>query len=147
MIDLSELHSQNHRIQETAKVYRYLVGNRAMCDTEVAGCLLFDYAHRVEDHLEQVDRHLSTRLLTCQDPRAQIQARKFLAESLFLKKLLADYVKRWSRKEGRQLLIKDHARFLKDTDEMVDLVLDRIQRETEHLYPLWDQRTPTVSVS
>ena len=34
------------------------------------------------------------------------------------------------------LAIADHERFLKDLEEMFELVLDRIQMETEKLYPL-----------
>ena len=33
-------------------------------------------------------------------------------------------------------MIDDHQAFVKDTNEMFNLVLERIQLETEHLYPL-----------
>jgi hypothetical protein len=139
MNDLSELHSQNHSITEVSNVYRYLVRNRSLCDTEIAGRLLFDYVQKVGDHLELVDRSIAKRLLADQDPRTQNLARKFIAESAFLKKLTTEYLGQWSRKKSRQLLIKDHETFVRETDEMFDLVLDRLQRETEHIYPLWQK--------
>jgi hypothetical protein len=136
MIDLTELHHQNHKITEISNVYRYLVRNRAMCDTEIASRLLLDYLGKVGEHLDLVDRRLAAGLLTSPDPRSQNLARKFVAESSFLKKLLAEYARRWTRQTRPSLLIKDHGGFVKDTEEIFDLVLDRIQRETEHLYPL-----------
>lgn len=39
-------------------------------------------------------------------------------------------------KEKDTLQIKEHAQFLKDTDELFEIVLQRILDETEHLYPL-----------
>ena len=137
MIDLSELHSQNHNITEVSNVYRYLMRNRSLCDTEIANKLLFDYVQQVGEHLELVDRSVAKRLLAAHDPRTQNLAREFTSESGFLKKLIFEYLRQWSRKRSRQLLIKDHDTFVRDTEEMFDLVLDRIQRETEHLYPLW----------
>ena len=137
MIDLNDLHAQNHSITEISNVYRYLVRNRSLCDTEIASRLLFDYVHKVGSHLEQVDRNIAKRLLADSDPRKQNLARKFVAESSFLKKVIAEYLGQWSRKQSRHLLIKEHEKFVLDTEEIFDLVLDRIQRETEHLYPLW----------
>jgi hypothetical protein len=137
MSDLTKFHEQNHKITEITSVYRYLVRERAMCETELAGNLLFDFSDRVAAHLDQVDQAITKRLLTDPDPQRQNQARKFMAESAFLKKLIREYLGAWTRKRSRRLYLKDHARFLHETDELFALVLDRIQRETEYLYPLW----------
>ena len=87
--------------------------------------------------LDLVDRQMASRLLTDKDPRAQTLARQFVAESSFLKKLIGEYAKRWTRKAKPVLFIKDHGSFVRDSSEIIELVLNRIQRETEHLYPLW----------
>lgn len=137
MTDLSLFHQQIHKITEVSNVYRYLVSSREMCETSLASSLLFDFMDGMEDHLEQVDQAISKRLLTDPDPRTQNQARKFIAESAFLKKLFREYVASWTRKKARKLILKDHGKFLADTEEMINLVLDRLQRETEFLYPLW----------
>lgn len=137
MIEIAELHQQNHKITEISNVYLYLIRDRAMCDTEVAGQLLFEYVQRVSEHLDLVDRQMASRLLTDKDPRAQTLARQFVAESSFLKKLIGEYAKRWTRKAKPVLFIKDHGSFVRDSSEIIELVLNRIQRETEHLYPLW----------
>jgi len=50
---------------------------------------------------------------------------------------MTTYTKQWCpRKNTGSLAIHDHERFLKETEEMFGLVLDRIQNETEKLYPL-----------
>jgi hypothetical protein len=53
-----------------------------------------------------------------------------------IRKIFSNYVKDWCSEKDRELTIRDHAVFVKETEEMFGLVLDRIQRETEHLYPL-----------
>ena len=50
---------------------------------------------------------------------------------------MTDYTKTWCpKKQAGSLTIADHDRFLKDTEEMFELILDRIQDETEKLYPM-----------
>jgi hypothetical protein len=63
-------------------------------------------------------------------------ADRFLSGSVEIKKIFAEYVKEWCSQKDRVLTIRNHGDFVKETAEMFELVLDRIQRETEHLYPL-----------
>jgi hypothetical protein len=63
-------------------------------------------------------------------------ADRFLSGSSEIKRIFADYLKQYCSEKRRALTIKDYETFVDDTNQMFDLVLDRIQRETEHLYPL-----------
>jgi hypothetical protein len=107
-----------------------------MCDTECACEVFFDYKKRVKDHIELVDQKLCGKLISYPDQKVKNTADRFLSGSIEIKKIFADYVKAWCSEKDRALTIRDHAEFVKETDEMFDLILDRIQRETEHLYPL-----------
>ena len=50
---------------------------------------------------------------------------------------MSAYTRQWCpRSNTDTLAIADHQRFHKETEEMFALVLDRIQNETEKLYPL-----------
>jgi hypothetical protein len=43
---------------------------------------------------------------------------------------------KWSTAGNKELMIRNHKKFVKETEEVMEIVFDRIQRETEHLYPL-----------
>lgn len=136
MITFEQLHSQNHEITELSNVFLYLIKERAMCDTDTACNLFFDYVEKVRDHLELVDKHLYTKLLNSPDNAVRQKVDRFMSGSHEIKRLFKEYLNTWSRPGRHELLIRNHKRFVQETQDMMDIVLDRLQRETEHLYPL-----------
>ena len=136
MVNFSDLNSQIHKITELSNVFLYLVQDRAMCDTECACNLFFEYKARVKEHIELVDQQLCGKLISYPDQKVKNTADRFLSGSSEIKKIFADYIKDWCSEKNRELTIRSHDQFVKETEEMFSLVLDRIQRETEHLYPL-----------
>lgn len=136
MVNFDDLHAQNHKITEMSNVFLYLIRERSMCDTECARTLFFDYIAKVREHMELVDAQLCGCLIKSQDRAMANTADRFLSGSIEIKRIFAAYVKDWCNERRRELAIGDHAAFVKDTKQMFGLVLERIQRETEHLYPL-----------
>ncbi|KXX63548.1 hypothetical protein L0E83_13850 [Marichromatium gracile] len=136
MVAFAQLHAQNHKIIELSNVFLYLVRERSMCDTEVACDLFFDLTTRIREHMELVDRELCGRLIARPEQQVKNTANRFLSGSTEIKRIFAAYVKQWCSQQRHSLTIGDHAAFLQDTEQMMALVMDRIQRETEHLYPL-----------
>ena len=136
MTAFSKLHAQNHKITELSNVFLYLVQSREMCDTETACDVFFEYSAKVKEHMELVDRELCSRLISYPDQKIKNTADRFLSGSTEIKRIFSDYLKQWCNESRRHLTIRDHDEFLKETEQMFRLVLDRIQRETEHLYPL-----------
>jgi hypothetical protein len=136
MTAFSKLHAQNHKITELSNVFLYLVQSREMCDTETACDVFFEYTAKVKEHIELVDRDLCGKLISCPDQSIKNTADRFLSGSTEIKRIFNRYLKDWCNESGRRLMIRDHAEFLSETEQMFALVLDRIQRETEHLYPL-----------
>jgi hypothetical protein len=141
MITFEQLHSQNHKITELSSVFCYLIKDRSMCDTETARSVFFDYVEKVRDHMELVDKHLYTKLLNSPDTLVRQKADRFMSGSHEIKRLFNTYLDTWANSKRRSLLVRNHKRFIQETEEIMDLVLDRIQRETEHLYPLVRQVT------
>ena len=137
MITYDELHNENHNITELSNVLLYLFRERSMCDTETC-CELFQrYMEKVKHHIELVDKNLYSSLLTHDDHDIQKMARNFISGSQKNRKIMSNYTKQWCpRNKTNVLAIPDHDRFLRETEEMFTLVLDRIQDETEKLYPL-----------
>ncbi|MCO5761648.1 MAG: hypothetical protein EP309_08845 [Gammaproteobacteria bacterium] len=136
MASFASLHQEIHDITEKNNVFRYLIQDRFMCDTKIVENLFFDYVKLVKKHMEQVDREFCRQLLSHEAQTVRNTANRFLSGSSEIKRIFADYLKHYCSPPHQCLRIKDHARFLEDTNQMFDLVLDRIERETEHLYPL-----------
>ena len=137
MITYTKLNQQNHRITELSNVLGYLFRDRAMCDT-VTCCNLFNnYMVQVKEHIEMVDKNMYSDLLASPDDKVNNVAKNFMSGSVEVKKILKTFSKQWCPTRGsNDLRIKDHEQFLGAIDELFEIVLQRIQNETEHLYPL-----------
>ncbi len=136
MITYEQLHKQIHQITEISNVFLYLIENRNLCDTQITCDLFFDYVDKVKHHLEVEDKNIYATILRGGDAAAKEVADNFLSGSREIKRIFQDYQKKWSRPGRRELVISNHEDFLKETSEMFELVLNRIQSETEQLYPL-----------
>ena len=75
MVSFSDLHTQNHKITEISHVFQYLIRERAMCDTDCARDLFFDYVAKVRDHIELVDARMCGRLIQSQDQSMKWRSR------------------------------------------------------------------------
>ena len=136
MISFEALHAQNHKITELSNVFRYLITDRSMCDTQVACDLFLKIAKIVKEHMEIVDRELCGPLVSHEEQSIKNTANRFLSGSIEIKRIFSAYLKDYCSEKHHSLRIKDHETFVKETNQMFDLILDRIQRETERLYPL-----------
>ena len=139
MITYKELNEQNHRITELSNVLRYLLRDRSMCDTKTCCNLFSNYMTLVNEHIELVDKSMYSDLLASRDEKVNNVAKNFMSGSVEVKKILHKFNKQWCQSKGNitgDFKIKDHEKFLNAMDELFDIVLDRVQDETEHLYPL-----------
>jgi hypothetical protein len=137
MISYKELNEQNHRITELSNVLDYLFKDRSMCDTGSCCELFNNYVTLVNEHIDLVDKNMYSDLLGSSDEKIKNVAKNFMSGSVEIKKILRDFTKQWCPvRNSNDLKIKDHEEFLKDIEELFDIVLKRILDETEHLYPL-----------
>lgn len=137
MITYKELNEQNHRITELSNVLNYLFRDRSMCDTTSCCELFHNYVNLVNEHIDIVDKNMYGPLLASSDEKIKNVAKNFMSGSVEIKKILRNFSRHWCPiKNQNELLIKNHADFLKATEEMFEIVLHRILDETEHLYPL-----------
>jgi hemerythrin superfamily protein len=127
------LNVQNHEIQELSKVLGALIKDRELCDTDIVTSLFRQYIGKVLEHIELNAKSIYTVLLASPDAPVQSQVKRFMEGEREIKKIFNDYVARYC-KNG--LLIKDHQKFLAETEHMFRLVLARMQAEFEELYPL-----------
>lgn len=135
MTSFDELNAQNHKLTELSNVLLYLFADRAMCDTETACSLFYNFMDKFHEHMGKVD-HLYQGMLSDKEQKVNNTARLFMSGEQELKRIITQYRKKWCKKGRPELRVADHERFMEDTREMFDMVLSRIQDETEHLYPL-----------
>lgn len=135
MVSYRELHEQNHRITELTNILQHLLGDRLLCDSEVTCDLFFDYVNAVKEHMAVTDSGMYSKLLGSGDQKLNNVANRFMGGSREINRIFSAYLKRWCKIKHKELVIKEYDVFMKDTQEMFEIVLDRIQDETEHLYP------------
>ncbi len=137
MTTYEELHAENHDITELSNVLLYLFKERSMCDTGTCCDLFYRYTEKVKHHIDTVDKNMYSQLLTHEDHEIQKLAKNFMSGSQEIKKIIAAYIKTWCpKKKADTLAIADYDKFLHESEEMFELILERIQNETEKLYPL-----------
>jgi hypothetical protein len=137
MITYDQLNEQNHRITELSNILRYLFKERSICDTGSCCELFYNYMDLVKKHVDTVDRDMYGELLQSPDDKINNVAKNFMSGSVEVKKILKGFTKKWCPSNSPNALrIKGHEQFLEDTNELFDIVLQRILDETEHLYPL-----------
>jgi len=141
MVSFDDLHTQNHQIAELAKVLNYLFEDREMCDTELA-CELFErYREKFEDHMDH-NREIYSALYSGGGHEGGTTANRFMEGEREIKRVFHIYANRWCK---RGLQIDDHGQFCRETEKMFQLVHDRIQAESEQLYPLARKAMATES--
>lgn len=135
MVSYQELYQQNHKITELTNILQHLLGDRSLCDSEVTCNLFFDYVDAVKAHLAVTDSAMYSKLLGAGDQKLSNVANRFMGGSREINRIFSAYLKRWCKLKRKQLVIREYDAFMTDTQEMFDMVLDRIQNEVEHLYP------------
>lgn len=137
MISYEELNTQNDKITELSNVLSVLIKDRSICDSETCCNIFYNYMDQVKTHMQIVDSNLYTDLLGHSSSEANNTANNFMAGSQEIKKIMNSYSKKWCDKKRHGLSIgAKHDLFLKDTDDMFEMILSRIQNEMERLYPM-----------
>lgn len=144
MITFEELNLQNHKITELSNILELLLADRNICDASTTHELFFRYIELVRQHLQVTENNIYSVLLSKGDQNARNTANGFMSGSKEIKRVYGKYQKRWCKKDS-VLVITDYPRFMADTEELFEMVLDRIQTETEQLYPLVRQVTGNMS--
>ena len=137
MISYEDLYAQNHKITELSNVLSVLLKDRLLCDSATCTSLFYNYMDLVEGHIKNVDSNLYVDLLRDQSSDANNIATNFMSGSQEIKRIMNSYARKWCDKRHHELTIgAQHEKFIEATDEMFEMVLNRIQDEMEHLYPM-----------
>ena len=145
MSQTDELHLQVHNITELSNILTLLISDRSLCDSRITCELFFRYVDAVRHHLQNTESGIFAKLLINSDEHQSKILDQFMDGSHEIKKIFSHYSRKWCAEN--ELRIKNHADFYKESTEMFNLVLRRLQDETENLYPLVNQRSSGFSHS
>lgn len=134
-IDFSRLHEQNHRITELSNILSHLLGDRSFCDNTVTCELFFRYVECVSEHLQATDDQPCKQLLEANNQHSRNIAGLFKRGSRSINRMFEAYLEKWYDVETKRLDIRDYKRFEAETRHLFQIVLERIEDETEQLYP------------
>lgn len=136
MISYDDLNKQIHQITELSNVLAYLVQDRAMCDTAICCNLFHRYVDDIRAHIDVVERSIYPLLLTSGSQKAINNVHNFMNGSQEVKRILKQYTRNWCKPRDATLKIGNHEAFIEETDKLFEVMLERLQDETEKLYPL-----------
>lgn len=134
MISINELNEKNHKILERIKVFTYMIKDRAICDTNVTRDMFFDLTDRIKKQLDLEDRELYKEMLVHSDQTINDLANDFLSDSAEYKRSLKSYTKHWCY--NKNLCIKNHEKFMQESNDIFATMQSRIVDVTENLYPV-----------
>lgn len=136
MISYDTLHRQIHQITELSNVLAYLVQDRSMCDTAICCNLFHRYIDDIKAHIDVVERTIYPHILTAGNQAAINNVHNFMNGSQEVKRILKQYMRNWCKARDKTLKISNHEAFISETDKLFEVMLERLQDETEKLYPL-----------
>ena len=137
MISYDELNIQNDKITELSNVLSTLIKDRTLCNSETCCTLFNNYMDHVNEHMKIIESSLYSDLLGSSSVKAKVTVDNFMSNSQSIKLIMNSYVKKWCNKNDQSLSIgSKHDLFVKETDEMFTIILNRIQDEMENLYPM-----------
>ncbi|MBU0499101.1 MAG: hemerythrin domain-containing protein [Gammaproteobacteria bacterium] len=136
MITFNELHTQNHKITELVNILETLFSDQALCGSEVTCELFFRFVDEVKGHLELSDKYLYAQLLVHKEQHVRNTANRFMGGSHEIKRIFSAYLSKWCQVKNKNLRVEDYDEFRADTKYIFEMILNRIQDETERLYPL-----------
>lgn len=133
MLSFTQLNEQNNKIKELSSVLNYLIKSKEMCSKEATCDLFFKYAEEVTDHLYLEEKEVYRHLLNHEDLKVRNTVNDFFSGSIEIKRVFNEYLGQWCK--NKKLRITKHSEFVDDTHQMFELVLNRIDAETNILYP------------
>ena len=134
MVTFDLLNEQNHKISELINILDVLIRDRESLDNAVVSEMFFRFVDAVKEHLSLEDTAVYTCLITHRDSDINNTAKLFMSGASEIRRIFDKYVRSWTRK--KRLYVGDHEKFINETTEMFDIVLNRVQDESEKLYPL-----------
>lgn len=130
---VDELHHGQERICELIRVLSTLSREESLIGTRTYFELLKRLASEVEHQFTLEERNIYSRMLVHEDARVKATASRFLSGEREIKRLFGDYAAKWCQQNAAR---QDTNAFVRDTETMFRLLLDRMKNADRDLYPV-----------
>jgi len=134
MVTFEQINQHNHKILERINIIGYMIKDRVICDSDVTCDLFFDLMDRIKSQMDIEERELYREMLTHSDATVKSTADNFLSGAAEIRRVYKGYIKRWCY--NKHLRIKNHEKFVAETDDFLELIQLRIIDKTEKFYPV-----------
>lgn len=133
MIPIENLKQQQREICELIHVLTILVQDESVRGTRTVFNLLNRLTEQVEAHFHLEDSALYADLLNHDDKKVKETAWRFLSGEKEIKRFFNAYAAKWCRNFGA---VDANGVFQRDTEDMLRLLLERMQQVESEFYPL-----------
>ena len=134
MIALEEFQKENAEIFDLCQVLGTLIDQYTLRKNPIVCELLDRFIDRVGKHLRHEDRSVYGDLLAQRTPEAKRLASHFLGNTQELKRICKSYEKDWCHHPHTE---KEHAVYVKESQQIFKLVCDRIDFENDKIFPVF----------
>ncbi len=133
MIPIKELKEQHEEIRELVNILSILVPNNEARATKIVQELFTELDKKIKKHFAMENNTLYRELLVHNDPKIKHTAEGFMSGSRELKRFFSSYLHHLHHQNESE---EKGIAFVKETEEIFELLKKRIKVEEDRFYPL-----------
>ncbi len=134
MTTYRQIKKHHQHIKELTYILRRLITDTSFVEMETTCNLFFSYSNKVDSYFKLVETSVYHRMLVSSDENVKKTAYRFMAGSCGIKRLFSQYKQTWCH--NKKLRVRNHVRFVQESEDIFKLILQRINDEASHLYPV-----------
>lgn len=133
MYTLSELKKQNQEISDLIEVINVLIRDKQLISNPVVCDLITRFNEKVWMHLVFEENSIYSEMIRHHNPQINQLVDQFHESARDIRRDFSGYMKQWCQVSGA-----DHHKqaFCEQTEAILDKVRDRIQFESQHMFPI-----------
>lgn len=137
MYTLNELKEQNQEISQLCEVLSVLMQHNSLHDNPFVCELMKRFKEKVWVHLVFEDNTIYAALVHNEDKKVSDTAKNFHDSAKEIKHRFSGFVRHWCTMPGSE---SEHEMLTKESNEIFELVRNRISYENEQIFPLVAQQ-------
>ncbi len=125
---------QRKEIKELTYILKLLIEDQSFVQMETTCNLFFSYSNKVDNYFKTIETNVYKHMLVHSDQNVKRTAYRFMAGSCGIKRIFNQYKKTWCH--NKKLRVKNYSRFVQESEDIFKLIMQRINDEAIHLYPV-----------
>ncbi len=134
MILYDQIKQQHKEIKELTFILKLLIEDQSFAQMETTCNLFFSYSNKVDNYFKTIETSVYKHMLVHSDQNVKKTAYRFMAGSCGIKRIFNQYKRTWCH--NKKLRVKNYARFVQESEDIFKLIMQRINDEAIHLYPV-----------